>query len=189
MLGKTFSRITVKMLNISETFKRGIDTYNCICKCSNKIIVDSHDLNGDRIQGCDRNCEYALAKFRGLTLKEFRVRKRFGFLTIIGKYFIKNDYNKKPRSHVKVKCDCGVIIVKQMQDLWSGNTTSCSRSCDAKTAKNLGVTLKEFRAAFQIRKVFNDLTIIFKTFLKNGQSWIRCKCICGKITKVMQHNL
>ena len=151
LIGQKFSRLIV----IDEAPSRNKKTYwKCQCDCGNIIEARADALKNKKIQSCgclNTEKRSALGKSH---LQDIQ-NQTFGHLKTIKRL------NYRKNSSVgyswECLCDCGNIIEVPINDLKSGNTTSCGCIKQSDGEKNIGILLMKLKIPFETQKEFFDL--------------------------------
>lgn len=116
--------------------------------------------------------------------------KIYGHLQIIEEIPISERPKNRGRA-VKVKCSCGNEVVRNLQSIKGGRTTSCGCiRIELQNKKRQENILKNY-----INKKFGRLTILSLNRLDdnygktNWNKYMNCKCDCGKEVVVLLSNL
>lgn len=92
--------------------------------------------------------------------------KRFGKLMVL-----ERSENKNGRTYWKCRCDCGNEINVIASNLLRGNTKSCGCSSIEYANKHKYIDLSGQK--------FGKLTVLYRTRMKNRNSYWLCRCECG----------
>lgn len=111
--------------------------------------------------------------------------EQYGELLVLEEVKHSNDKHR----YWKCQCSCGKIKIIRMDNLRSGNTTSCGhlRKYKTKEIKERGPSTRTLK---HIGEKYNKLTIIsIDSFKTNGTYLCNCQCECGSFKKVRYQNL
>ena len=153
--GQKFGKLTV-IESISNYNNTGKSAYKCICECGNETIVKSSSIYKTKSCGCSK---YDKAYSN--------INKTYGSLTV------KDIHFKDHATYADCVCQCGNKITVRLDQLKSGNTTSCG--CN----KSPDLTGKKFGRLTVVREVESDT---------KQRKWL-CKCECGNYTILTSHIL
>lgn len=109
MANKRFGRLLVAGYNAEESKRLGVDIYNCVCDCHNKIVTRGNSLRSGKTKSC--GC---------ITDKINEIGNRYGRLLVIG-----DVHSPDKQARWLCKCDCGNEIIVRGGSLRSGHTKSC----------------------------------------------------------------
>lgn len=140
-----------------EGGKRGRTLWHCRCDCGGEVIAPLQQLTAGYRKSCGCMSHPSIKNYKG---------KRFGMLTVLN-YAGKWD----GLHHWQCRCDCGKETVVGQTALQSGHTTSCGCQNRPPVEDITG-------------QVFGRLTVLRQEEWKNGTSFWRCRCECGKETVV-----
>ena len=131
----------------------------CKCSCSNFIIVSGSDLKTKNTLSC--GCLHSeISAHMNDKKREEIIGKRFGKLTVISFYEVKN-----LSSYFLCKCDCGNDTIVSMDKLKSGNTRSCG--C---LQREVVISKNNKKREEMIGKHFGKLTVVSFYEIKNGKA-------------------
>lgn len=131
----------------------------CRCDCDGNIKeIDGSNMKQGKIKSC--GCCQNESRPR-----EDLIGKTFGFLTVLKR--IQGTESTSPMA--ECSCSCGRIITTSTWHLKSGHTKACG-IC--------GVLPNHFDDL--TGKTFGNVTILYKSYFKNGHSYYKYKCLlCG----------
>lgn len=165
LTNKTFTRLTV-------LFPVKIDNKNtpywlCSCSCGNQIVVDSASLTGGKTKSC--GCyQRSITRNRHEAQREMMIGKKFGHLTVLSLYDIKN------QARYLCLCDCGSQTIVRSSDLKQNKVISCG-CANHETRHNQRI--KEWEDFIGTK--INKLTAIEFLGVKNNLAVFKFSCECG----------
>lgn len=124
------------------------------CACGREVIRRVDMISKGKSTSCNIDmCNSARKPMTG---------KRYGKLLVLEDYL--------PNKRIRVRCDCGNIVLKDKEQVSAGNTTSCHQGLCKSITKDL------------TGQKFGMLTAI-KLIRREGkpQSFWECKCDCGQV--------
>ena len=145
LTGQRFGKLLV-VESIPNYEGSGKSAYRCLCDCGNEIIVKGSSIYRTKSCGCIRY-DKALSN----------IGNKYGLLTIDNIKFIEGS------TYAECTCDCGNTTTVRLDQLKSGNTTSCG------CVKTPDLTGKRFNRLLVIKGVESDT---------KQRKWL-CKCDCG----------
>lgn len=153
--GERFGKLVV-IESIRNYNNTGKSAYKCLCDCGKETLVKGSSIYKTKSCGCSK---YDKAKNT--------IGKKYGLLTIEDIIFEEN------ATYAKCICECGNNTTVRLDQLKSGNTTSCGCiSSPDLTGKRYG-----------------KLTVIKKVESNTKQRKWLCKCDCGCTTVLTSHCL
>lgn len=159
--GQHFGEITVLCKDEELSQKKKRVYWKCKCSCGREKSIRGDGLK--HIQTC------------GECTKDL-TNQRFGRLMVLNK----GKKDKAQHQFWFCKCDCGIIVEVNSDNLRRGLTQSCgclhSETTHAAVFKDL------------TNKKFGKLTPLFYETINNKVYWT-CQCECGNIHKVSANNL
>lgn len=153
--GQRFGKLTV-IESIHNYNGSGKSAYRCLCDCGNETIVKGTSIYKTKSCGCSKYD------------KAFScIGKKYGSLTINNVSFEDN------KTYANCLCDCGNTIKIRLDQVKSGNTTSCG------CAKSPNLTGEQFGRLTVLKEVKSET---------KQRKWL-CKCNCGNKTILTSHIL
>ena len=126
LTGQKFGRLIVEYKDYSHTVS-GRYLWHCRCECGNETNVRPYDLRAGRTKSCGCLQKEKASEIGKKTVHEnFKhelkniSNQRFGKLIAL-----KVDHRETSATFWKCLCDCGNYTIVRLQDLQSGNTSSC----------------------------------------------------------------
>lgn len=170
--GQKFGRWTV--LKTVPKYKNGKTYCLCRCECGTEKYVVRYAL----LNGSSQSCGCLAKESAQKRCRKDYVGEVFGELTVIEMlYRYKNN-----KTYCRCKCTCGNEHIISISNLISGHT----KSCGCKTSE----LMWNGRRTNLCGLTFGRLTVIEMLFgYKNGQTYCRCLCQCGKESVVCMGNL
>lgn len=151
----------------------------CQCSCGNFIIVSGSDLKTKNTLSCGCLNKDNLYHRHDKEREEI-IGKRFGRLTVISFYEVKNEC-----SYFLCRCDCGNEIITSMNHLRTGHTQSCG--C---LQKEIVSQMNDKHRQEMIGKHFGYLKVLYFDRVQNDVAYYSCLCErCGSITVKRGANL
>ena len=153
--GQRFGKLTV-VESIQNYNNTGKSAYRCICDCGNETIVKSTSIYKTKSCGCykyDKALNLIGSKFGKLTIENIRFEIR--------------------KTIAECVCDCGNKTEVRLDQLKSGNTTSCG------CVKSPNLIGRQFGRLKVIEEFENDT---------KQRKWL-CQCQCGNKTILTSHIL
>lgn len=174
LTGKKINMLTILEIDKDETLKRkNYKTYwVCKCDCGNITTAEGSLIKSNHIKscGCLQKKIARESNFKDLT------GQKFGRLNVIR--FIKTE---KKNTYWECNCDCGTKNLKILSgNLIRGNTKSCG--C-------LHLDAGEKQRRDLVGNVYGRLTVKEFYKSKNGKTYWKCLCECGKIHITSNSNL
>lgn len=168
-----------------DSINRASKFYKCRCDCGNECIVRDGDLKRGKSKKCIKcNIADLSQKFKSTIID--LTNQKIGNWSVIRRV----ENNKYRKTLWECICDCGNVCIVQGQNLLNGKSTKCSK-CAKENSKGHSRKNKAIKKAdIKIGDRFEKWTIIniFKTEKGKLKRWL-CKCECGTIKDVTQHNL
>lgn len=155
LTGQRFDKLLV-IESIPNYEGTGKSAYRCLCDCGNETIVKSTSIYKTKSCGCIKY-DKALSA----------IGMKYGLLTINNIEFIDGV------TYAKCICDCGNETTVRLDQLKSGNTTSCG------CIKTPDLTNQRFNRLFVVKEAESDI---------KQRKWL-CKCDCGCETILTTHML
>lgn len=198
IVGMRFDKLKVVRCLSGDDVRPSLSTYECECRCGNKIVARRNDLLSGNTGscGCSRT-EAFVRKYnsdgdttrRVISLNDLPGHRRtadisgekFGRLVpkVISKAYVRGC--GKTAVIWTCECRCGSMVDVDAQALRSGHTVSCG--CYEKDHPGRFVDLTDRRFGMLIAKE------CVRRGGKNGYSLWRCECDCGRIKDVLSVNL
>ena len=151
LIGQKFNRLLV----INTVPSRNKKTFwKCQCDCGNICEVRADQLKSNNTKSCGCLNTEVRSKLGKSHIKDI-TNQRFGKLQAIKRLDIR--LSKNQGYLWECLCDCGNIIQVSINDLKSGNTTSCGCSKESIGEKNIGILLLTLQIPFETQKTFKDL--------------------------------
>lgn len=131
--------------------------WHCICDCGNEVDVNTQDLIRKKTQSCGCLHKEIMSKIGKQTVQQFShdfkdiTNQQFGRLTAIKR--LPKEKNKKTKW--LCKCSCGNEIAVNINDLESGNTSSCGCMI-SKGQEKISQLLTLYNIPFETEKSFDS---------------------------------
>jgi hypothetical protein len=156
LIGMRFGKLIV--VKLSEKYKYGRPTWECICDCGNTRTVESQFLKSGAVThcGCSKKIRTSVKNIEGNV---------FGKLTVINYVGL----NKHGQAMWECLCECGNKSIVSCSSLTSGNTLSCGKHKADKGLKRRNEEL--------LNKKFGDL-IVLKVLKPDKYYSVNCICLC-----------
>jgi very-short-patch-repair endonuclease len=166
LTGQMFDRWTVLEFAGISTDRRAL--WKCECSCGTVRNVIGKSLRSEKSKSC--GCLQ-----RDVKKEEFKAKylnKRFEKLVVTE---VLDEHGSNGHRYVECLCDCGTYTKVSIENLKSGNTTSCGCFKSEKTSERNRLDVSPL-----IGKTLNNLTILEGIKKKSGRTLLRCLCNCGK---------
>ena len=138
----------------------------CECECGNSLIVSTTDLTSGKTSQCWDCCSTSSGKTRRKSI----VGNKFGRLTVIEMIYGVTTNSGKKISHCKCLCDCGNVVVRARDTLFSSKTPSCGCARKEIFRNACGTDVDGMK--------FGKLKVI-ETLWEETPVKLKCMCDCG----------
>lgn len=147
--------------------KEGKIYWHCKCDCGNEKDVYVSSLTGGKSKSCGCLSREVVSreKLKNLT------GKKFGKLTVIKRTDSRTIPSGQTKTMWKCRCDCGKEVNVLASNLIRGNTKSCGCSSSEYANEHKYVDIKGQK--------FGKLTALYRTKMKDRNSYWLCRCECG----------
>lgn len=141
--------------------------WHCICDCGNEVDVRTQDLTSGKTTSCGCLQKEIVRQIGKKTSQinfkhEYKdiTNQRFGFLVALKRL------ENKGLGKWLCQCDCGNMTIVRINDLTSGNTTSCG-CIRSKGQLKISQLLNQYNIPFETEKSFET------SYYKNTKNFFR----------------